>query len=190
MTNENEVSYQEVFKNRNYMYLWLGQLISQLGDAISLTIAFILEAIPWIIIGPLAGVWVDKMNKKYIIISTDFIRVFLVLILFFTENIYVIFLICFLTQSSAAIFAPARSAMIPEIVQKNIYVKAISLSHMGFQTIQVIGPLLAAAIIGLVGLHTSFILDSITFLISVIISLFIKYNYNSDVSTNDKKTPF
>ncbi|MFJ6209524.1 MFS transporter [Lysinibacillus sp. NPDC092081] len=200
------IYYRDVFKNRNYIYLWSGQLISQLGDAISLialpllifkltesaislTIAFILEAIPWILIGPLVGVFIDKINKKYVVIATDFIRFFLILCLFFTENLIIIYTICFLTQAFAAIFAPARSALIPEIVEKNLYVKAIGLSHVGFQIVQVIGPLIAASLIGLIGLHTAFIIDSATFSISVICSMFIQYTFekNKKIDKKDKQ---
>lgn len=186
-------TYRQVFKHSNYMYLWLGQTISQIGDALTivalpllvyhltqsavdLTLMFVLEAIPWIIIGPIAGVFVDRMSRKWFIVMTDLVRMVLILSIFLVDSIYLYYVIAFLSQCMAAIFMPARSAAIAELVPRELYGKAIGLSYTSFQMVQVVGPFMAAGAITLLGGPREVLfLDSFTFLISALFSMMIRY---------------
>ncbi|EIT84472.1 putative MFS family transporter protein [Fictibacillus macauensis ZFHKF-1] len=194
-----------LFKNQNYMLLWLGQAISQFGDAISfvaipllvfqlsgspinLTLSFVIETVPWIVLGPIAGVFIDRWNKRTVMMAMDLIRCVIVGCIFFTENVYLLYALGFLIQSAAAIFAPARSSFIPQLVKKEHYVKAIALSHVAFQTVQVMGPIVAAAVIGWLGLRMAFIVDSMTFLLALLFCVMIKH---VETSANDTvRRPF
>lgn len=188
-------NYKDVFRNRDYMLLWGGQTVSQIGDALtivaipllifeitqsatSLTLAFVLEAIPWILIGPIAGVWVDKVNRKLLLIIADFFRMGLVFCLFWIDAVWQIYLIGFLSQVMASIFLPARSAAIAELVDKTLYVKAIGLSHVSYRIVQVIGPSIAALLLGFIGTRPIFIVDTITFLIAGLMTLRIRRPLN------------
>jgi MFS transporter, DHA3 family, macrolide efflux protein len=187
------VTYRAVLGQRNYFWLWLGQAISQVGDALSivaipllvyqlthsamdLTISFLMTGLPWIIIGPFAGVLVDRANRRTVLILTDLIRLFLMLAIFFSHNVPLIYLMCFLSQCMSAIFNPARSAVIPELVGRELYVKAISLSYSTFQITQTVGPFLATGLIAwLSGPRLVILLDSFTFLAAVSTTLLIRF---------------
>ncbi|MCX7570075.1 MFS transporter [Tumebacillus sp. DT12] len=187
------VTYRAVLQNRNYFWMWIGQAISQIGDALSvvaipllvyqitgsaldLAISFMITTLPWILIGPFAGVLVDRADRRTVLIATDLIRVLFMLIIFFTSNIYLIYVLLFLSQCMATIFSPARSAVIPELVPREMYVKTIGLSYTTFQISQMIGPFLAAGLVALAGgARTIILLDSFTFLAAVLATLMIRF---------------
>jgi DHA3 family macrolide efflux protein-like MFS transporter len=187
------VTYRAVLRNRNYFWMWIGQAISQIGDALSvvaipllvfqitgsamnLAISFVISTLPWVVIGPFAGVWVDRTDRRTVLIFTDLIRVFFMLIIFFSSNIWLIYTLLFLSQCMATIFNPARSAVIPELVPREMYVKTIGLSFTTYQIAQMLGPFLAAGLVSLAGGPRPIILiDSLTFLAAVITTLLIRF---------------
>lgn len=196
--------FRQVFRNRNYLLLWFGQTISQIGDAVSLvampllvfeltnsvtelTLTFVIEAIPWILIGPIAGVFIDRVDRKKLLIATDAIRAVLISSVFFIDQVWMIYVIAFLMQTMATINTPVRSAIIPELLDKELYVKAIGLSHTTFQTVQVIGPFLAAGVLSLSGgPRPVFLLDALTFLVCVAMALAMRFP--DGAARGEKKT--
>ncbi|MHA1466370.1 MAG: MFS transporter, partial [Candidatus Heimdallarchaeaceae archaeon] len=89
--NEDESSYRDVFRNKEFVKLLSGQLFSNIGDAVfrisivlyvySLTgsaaqMTFVLAAqtLPWILVGPISGVLADRISRKAIMVSADFLR--------------------------------------------------------------------------------------------------------------------
>ncbi|WP_145321207.1 MFS transporter [Paenibacillus xylanexedens] len=189
---KNKTGFRQVLRNRNYMLLWIGQTVSQIGDAVTLvalpllvyeltqsvmglTLTFIIEAIPWIVVGPIAGVFIDRMNRFVLLVATDILRMLLIGVVFFTDHVGVIYGIAFLMQAMAAINTPVRSSIIPDLLDKELYVKAIGMSHTTFQTVQVIGPLVAAAILSMTGgPRPVFLLDSLTFMLCVGAAIMMK----------------
>jgi len=189
---KNKTGFRQVLRNRNYMLLWMGQTISQIGDAVTLvalpllvyeltqsvmglTLTFIIEAIPWIVVGPIAGVFIDRMNRFVLLVATDILRMLLISVVFFTDHIGVIYGIAFLMQAMAAINTPVRSSIIPDLLDKELYVKAIGMSHTTFQTVQVIGPLIAAAILSVTGgPRPVFLIDSFTFMLCVAMAFMMR----------------
>jgi MFS family permease len=118
-----------------------------------MTLILAAQTIPWIVIGPIAGVYADRVSRKAIMIGADIIRGIGILMLpllgfvFNSSNIiYGVAIIAFILGAASATFVAPRSAAIPEITGMRLYVKAISLSQLVFQTLSVIGPLLAAPI--------------------------------------------
>ena len=186
--SEEETSYRDVFKNKNFVKLLSGQLFSNVGDAVfriaivlyvySLTgsaaqMTFVLAAqtLPWIIIGPLSGVLADRISRKAIMVSADFIRAFSIIAIPFINSFYILLIIAFIDGVGSSSFAAPRSAAIPEIVGLKLYVKAISISRLIFQTLAVLGPLMAAPIYAFFGPPSFWITSGCYFLSGVIIFL-------------------
>ncbi|MBL0388413.1 MFS transporter [Tumebacillus sp. ITR2] len=185
--------FRDVISNRNYVWLWLGQTISQIGDSLtivavpllvyaltqsatSLTLTFVIESLPWILIGPFAGVLIDRINRRTVLIWVDLLRALIVAAIFFSHSVSLIYVMIFLSQTLAAVFAPARSAVIPELIERDLYVKAISLSQSSFQTVQILGPFLATGVITLFGgPRASFLVDTVTFLAAVSCTMMIRF---------------
>ncbi|TFG09508.1 MFS transporter [Candidatus Heimdallarchaeota archaeon] len=191
----NEASYSEVFRNVDFMKLLTGQFFSNFGDAIfrisiqfyvyyltgsatAMTLILAVQTIPWVIIGPIAGVFADRVSRKAIMIGADIIRGFSILMLpllpfIFNEAtiIYGVAVIAFILGAASATFVAPRSAAVPEITGLRLYVKAISLSQLIFQTLSVIGPLIAAPIYLALHEQTFWITSACYFFSAIIIFL-------------------
>lgn len=189
-TKKRPVTYRDVFQNGNWIRLWIGQTISQLGDFITdiafpllvyeitkspvaLGLGFAIEVIPLIVIGPLAGVFADRWNRRTLLLIVDCVRIFCALGMFFSTQLWQLYALALLAAIMQAIFLSTYSAVIPQITNEQ-FTKSISLSYMGYNTMQVIGPMVAAGIIGLVhGPRPAFIFDAATFAIATCMTLTI-----------------
>ncbi len=184
-----EPTYAEVFKNKNFMKLLSGQFFSNFGDAVfrvaillyvyeitlsitSMTLILAVQTLPWIIIGPIAGVFADRISRKALMIGADIVRGLAILALPFMSSIYGIAVIAFIIGAASATFVAPRSAAIPEITGIRLYVKAISLSQLVFQTLAVIGPLFAAPLY-IIFKASTFWITSGCFFVSALIIVFI-----------------
>ena len=180
--------FREVLKNRNFFLLWLGQIISQLGDRLgqmaliafvylrapgsTLQIAKILSftIIPVFLIGPLAGVYVDRWDRRRTMYVCDFLRSLLVLaiplFLFYTKSLGPIYLIIFITFSIGRFFVPAKLSIIPELVNKKDLLVANSLVNTTGMIAAILGFGASGVLVEWLGAKSGFYLDSLSFLVS------------------------
>jgi MFS family permease len=187
--------FAEVFKNRNFLFLWLGQIISQVGDRLnqlaliafvylrtpgsSLQMAKVLSftIIPVFLIGPLAGVYVDRWNRRRTMYICDFLRSCLVLtiplFLFYTQHISYIYIIIFLVFCIGRFFIPAKLALIPDLVKKKDLLIANSLVNTTGMIAAILGFGIGGIVVEWVGAKAGFFLDSLSFFISGSLIFFI-----------------
>jgi len=181
----------QVLKNRNFFFLWLGQIISQLGDRLdqmaligfiyartqggagsTVEIAKILSftIIPVFLIGPLAGVYVDRWDRRRTMYVCDFLRAVLVFtipfFLFYTKSLIPIYLIIFVVFCLGRFFIPAKMSIIPDLVGEKDLLLANSLVHTTGMIAAVIGFGIGGIIVEWVGAKSGFYLDALSFLIS------------------------
>jgi len=186
--------FSEVLRNRDFLALWLGQVISQIGDSftylallitvnrltgstVAMGFMVISLTLPQLIFSFLAGVVVDRVDRKRVMVVSDLLRGLLVLA-FITvrtpEQVYVFYVVGFLLSSAGVFFSPAKTAMIPRIVQgEERLLSANALS----QTIRVVallfGPAMAGFAIAWLGTAPAFVVDSLTYIVSGIAILTI-----------------
>lgn len=181
--------------NKDFFLLWQGQLVSYLGDVIySFALSFwvynvtgspalmgILQAtsmLPRLIIGPFAGVLVDKWDRKKIIVIADFIRgvlstfVGVAAINGFLE-IWMVFVVGIITSICAAFFNPAITSVKPDIVDKSKLVKANSITSMAQAGASTLGSVVSGVIYVAIGASYMFLFNGIAYLFSAFTEMFI-----------------
>jgi DHA3 family macrolide efflux protein-like MFS transporter len=193
--NSERVSFIDVLRNKDFLALWLGQIISQIGDSftflallitvnrltgstVAMGIMMISLTLPQLLFSFLAGVIVDRVDRKQVLIISDVLRGVLVLA-FLTvrtaEQVYIFYIVGFLLSSVSVFFSPAKTAMIPRIVEgeRNL-LSANALSQTIRVVALIIGPALAGFAIAWLGATAAFIVDSVTYFASALAILSIR----------------
>lgn len=182
--------YARLIRNRRYFPLWIGQLISNLGDTLhyialviwvyqrtgsSLVVAgaVFFEVVPVILLAPVAGVIIDRLPRKMVLVTADVVRALLVLALLLTTQVWQIYLIVALLTASATFFNPAVNATLPTLLDEQDLLAANSVSWSTGRFVQIIGSALAAGFIALIGAEAAFVFNAGTFLVSALFLLLL-----------------
>jgi MFS transporter, DHA3 family, macrolide efflux protein len=197
-----EYGFRKLLKNRDFVLLWTGQIISQMGDRLSqmaliglvyaregtsVQFAKILSftIIPVFLIGPLAGALVDKWDRRKTMFICDFIRAILVILiplfLFYKQAYIWIYIIIFLAFSIGRFFVPAKLSIIPELVDPKDLLMANSLINTTGMIAAVLGFGISGVIVEKLGARTGFYLDALSFLISGACIFFISKRLKSSI---------
>jgi CRP-like cAMP-binding protein/Na+/melibiose symporter-like transporter len=176
-----------VFRNRNFSLLWSGQLISTIGTALSslaasiyvfrltdsaLSVGLMLmaTAAPSLLVGLFAGVFVDRYDRKKIMITADLIRAVLVFLIPFLVPINVIWLyiIIMLTSAIGQFFDPAHESVLPEVASDEELAAANSLMAISSFGSTAIGFAASGLIASAADISWAFYIDAITFIASAL----------------------
>jgi MFS family permease len=173
-------------RNRNYRYTWMGQIVSEAGDhfnnvaVLSLALEethngaviatlMLARAIPAVLAGPLAGVLLDRFDRKEIMIASDLIRgaIALGFILAISyHQLWLLYLLSALLMIASPFFTSGRSAILPSIATKNELHTANSLTQTtGWMTLAV-GAFLGGTVVARFGYQLAFIFNSLSFFFS------------------------
>ena len=164
-------SFGDVLKNRDFLYLWVGQIFSQLPDKVFIVLAvalmaahfkeagaslqsafFVAHSMPAILFGSLAGVFVDRWSKKNVLVFSNILRGILVLLLpLLPDSFAYILLITFLVSTLTQFFAPAETSAIPLILPRKYLLIGNSLFTATMSGSIVFGFALGAPALALVG---------------------------------------
>lgn len=183
--------YIDILRDKNYLLLWLGQGVSNIGSRVSMialslmvlnltgraaavSLLFIVLTIPSIVIGPWAGALVDRWNKKQVIIICDIIMGILALGMAFVQDLSYIYVLALLMSAVNMFFSPAIRTVIPRLVAREKLQTANALYSVTFYTAQLAGPALGGAMVGIFGIQSAFILNGVSFLISALSEVFIQ----------------
>jgi MFS transporter, DHA3 family, macrolide efflux protein len=196
---------REIIKEPNFLFLWLGQIISQFGDKFAmialvglvykkapgstyeLAKLFMFIIVPVFLIGPVAGVYSDRWSRKWTMIVSDTIRGFLVLgiVLYWVlvptlQPVWPVYVIVFLLFSVTRFFIPAKMAIVPEILTEDKLLKGNSLMHTTGMIASALGFGLGGILVSLpsVGVKGGLIVDALTFFLSAVFVMFIKTKEN------------
>ncbi len=169
------------------MALWLGQTISFIGDyfywlaipimverltgsALQVGLSIMASALPVLLLGPVAGVFVDRWDRKRTMIVADLLRALLVLACLLVQTpdqVWIYYVVGFLMSCISRFFFPARGAALPLIVTDKSDLLAANGLMQIVETVGLLaGPALAGFTIGLWGSQAAFVVDSASFLVS------------------------
>jgi len=194
----------KILKNRDYFLLWLGQSVSELGSSINyigliwyvmeltgsasrVSVLFIALTLPSIIVGPYAGVIVDRLDKKTIIIVTDTIRGLISILMAISNDLITIYSLVILNGIAAVFFSPAINVAIPRLVPVDNLMAANSLFSTTRSASKLIGPIIGGILIAIFGVKALFIINGISFLISAFSELWIKIPKNPESKKPEAK---
>jgi CRP-like cAMP-binding protein/Na+/melibiose symporter-like transporter len=174
-----------IFRNRNFSYMWTGQLVSTMGSALtslaasiyifrltnsamSVGLMLMATAAPSLLVGLFAGVLVDRFNRKWIMITADLIRAMLVLLIPFLVPLSVIWLyvIVLLTSAIGQFFDPAHESVLPEVASEQELAAANSLMAISAFGSTAIGFAASGLIAARTNISWAFYLDAVSFLFS------------------------
>ncbi|MBN1192604.1 MAG: MFS transporter [Coriobacteriia bacterium] len=157
--------YSAVLRNRRFRALWLSQFVSGIGDWLviglliplvttltggsSFAVAGIMIAkiIPSLLFSSFIGVFVDRFDRRRLMIACDVIRALLTLFLLVTNSLALIYLIVLLMEMASLFFSPARSALIPRLVAEEEVTVANGLAYTTQQASMLIGLTMSGAIL-------------------------------------------
>ena len=130
--------------------------------------AMMAKLLPIVFGRPLAGVMIDRMDRKTILIASDVLRCFTVLgflIVESSEDLWLVYTLTLFEVALSGIFEPARSAIMPSLLSKNHLVTANTLAGATWSVMLALGAALGGFVVSLLGVKTAFILDALTYLI-------------------------
>lgn len=181
---------------------WTGQTISNLGSsftlfalpllvykltgsALNLGIASAMEFVPYLLFGLLIGAWVDRVNRKRLMLSTDILRALVVasipmMYLLHLLTVEWVYGVAFVSSTLTIFFNSAEFAAIPSLVSADDLVTANGRIQASYSGAAVAGPLLAGLLITVLPLVTVLGLDALSFLISSASIAIIQTNFNQD----------
>lgn len=167
------------------MLLWAGQFVSQIGDrlaalafpwlvytstgsAVGTGAVFAIYTLPYVLFGAFAGVAVDRVDKRRLMIAVDLIRAVLVLTvpLLATRSLPAVYLLAFLIATAGVFFDPAKLSILPEIVPPGRLLRANSLMSTAENLTEILGWAFAGLLLAAVSTSVAFGIDALTFVAS------------------------
>src|SRR5271165_2594264 len=178
-----------VRENANFRRLWLAQIVSENGDwfytlaiysllldltgkASSVAMALVLQVLPHTLLGPLAGVVNDRFSRRKVMIVTDLLRMVIVACMLLVRSrgfVWVIYPLLFLETVMVAFFEPARSAVIPNLVDEQDVIVANTLSSATWSFDLAIGSMLGGIVAAWLGRDAVFVINSLSFAASALL---------------------
>jgi MFS family permease len=182
-----QVGYIDLLRrNRSFRQLWLGQVVSQMGDwfdtialytiILRLTgsgrnvgLLLVARFVPSFLFGPISGVVADRFSRQRIMIVSDILRAWVVLGFLFVrrpDQLWIIYVLTVFQLGLSTFFEPAKTAAIPSIVEDRELVAANAISSVTWSAMLTIGAAVGGFITGWFGTDVAFILDAATYLLS------------------------
>ncbi len=194
---------KSVFKNTNFVLLFMGALVSNLGSvfyniAISYYILEVSNAVVaglylatgglvFFIISPFGGAIVDRLDKAKVLYVTDYIRGLAIILAGYllyvgltnTQQIIMLFICTVILSINGAIFQPAASSLPAHILETEQLQQGNSAIQASESSYSIVGIMLGALIYGLVGIKIIFIINGVSYILSGISEMFIKTKQES-----------
>src|SRR6185437_13717123 len=172
--------------NRSFRQLWLGQVVSQMGDwfdtialytiILKLTgsgrdvgLLMVARFVPSFFFGPISGVIADRFSRQRIMIVSDILRAVVVLgflLVRRADQLWIVYVLTVLQLGLSTFFEPAKTAAIPSIVEDRELVAANAISSVTWSAMLTIGAAIGGLITGWFGTNVAFILDAASYLLS------------------------
>jgi CRP-like cAMP-binding protein/predicted MFS family arabinose efflux permease len=182
-----------VFRNRNFTWLWSGQLVSTIGDslmslaasififretgsALSVGLMLVATAAPSMLVGLIAGVYVDRMDRKRIMIVANLLQAVLVVLIPFLITVHIawLYIIVAIISAIGQFFTPAQESVLPEVATDEELAAANSFMAISSFGSTAIGFAASGLLASQFPLEWAFYIDGLTFVLSAIFIFFVR----------------
>jgi MFS family permease len=178
------MSFREVLRIDVMRRVWYAQLVSLFGDFLALfaviaVVSFTMHGtpnqvtgvqiaylLPIALVGPVAGVFVDRWPLKPTLVSSDLIRAVLALLLIPATAVWQVYLVLAALSCVSAFFGPAQQVTIRTSVPANGLIAANALMQIAFMGMRIVGPATAGTVAATFGAGTCYAIDVGSFLVS------------------------
>ncbi|MED1487913.1 MFS transporter [Bacillus smithii] len=193
--------------NRNFIFLLIGQTLSQFGDRLhqvallwftyQLTnsgevvgLMATATALPYLLFGMIAGTIVDTLDKRKVMILADLLRGILITLLFILSciklvNLWYLVAITFLSSSIAQLFEPAKQSSVPLFIHSEELLNANSLLSSWQQGARLAAPVIGGLLMVTWPPYYLFLVDAITFFISALMIYYMNFDSKNKKSEKD-----
>ena len=185
----------------DFWKFWVGQTISNLGNSITLLaaplaiydltgsavnlglVAFA-EMVPYILFGLWIGAWVDRVDRRRLMISADLARAVIIMSIPLLSwqgslSVWWIYVVGFLNSTISIAFDASEFAAIPGLVDSDDLVTANGRIQASYSAATIAGPLLAGALITIMSVESVFTVDAFSFLVSAAALWMVKASFNA-----------
>ncbi len=189
-----------VRENHNFRNLWFGQIVSLFGDWFNLIASasligaltgsgiaigglFVVRMLAPFVVSPLAGVAADRYDRKKLLILADIVRAVVVLgflLVRSPDEVWLIYVLTFVQLGMTGVFFPTRNAILPDIVSSEQLGAANAITSATWSVMLATGAAAGGLVAGGWGVRPAFVIDSLTFLVSIVFIARIRYRPRRD----------
>ena len=192
----------QVLSIKSFQLLWSSQVITQtaynmllfiLGVIIyqktrsnaQVSLFYLTVGIPAFVFGIISGIYVDKFNKRSILLLSTFIRIILlILIVIFRHQLLIVFILSGLVSIVGQFFVPAEAALIPRLVKQELLLSANSLFTLTFYSAVIGGFVFAGPLLRQFGTTPVLIFLAFLYLLSTVLLYFLPKNLGTTNTAN------
>lgn len=182
-----------LLRRRNFSLLWWGGLISltgnrvlsvalpfyvyqQTGSTVATATMVMATIVPSMLFSTIAGVLVDRWDRRQVMVGTNLILMVVVLPLFavrITGWVWLVYLVAFVETMVSIFFRLAENALLPQLVAPNQLLTANALNALNDTLARLIGPAVGGVLLGVWGLESVILFDSISYLLAGLLIFFV-----------------
>jgi MFS family permease len=186
--------FEPVFKNKNFLHIWISQIFSQLtinimnfvflirlfevtGSAISTSLLWVAYALPAILIGPFASGAVDLVDRRKMLIITNLLQAITIFLYALAPkaNIFLLYEVVFVYSLINQFYVPAEAATLPSVLHKENLTQGNSLFFITQQGSIVLGFAVAGLLNGVFGFNNTLFLCSFFLFIAFMSTVFLPH---------------
>jgi MFS family permease len=141
------------------------------GSVLAMGTLFIVNILPGLFLGSVAGVFVDRWDRRRILVATNLMLVplYSLLLLFTTPGmVWVVYLVGFTGNVIRQLLNPAEMALLPRLVGESDLVTANSLNSLNNNLARLVGPAVGGVVFATLGFSASVLIDVASFLVAAV----------------------
>ncbi|MFS1513098.1 MFS transporter [Chengkuizengella sp. SCS-71B] len=166
-------------------------ILTVTGSGLSFATNLVLSILPTIILGPIAGVLTDRLNRKMIIVGSDLLSGAVLLLLFFVSfvqfNLIWIYTVTLILNILSTLFFVCLESAKPNVVLEKNLMKVNALTQMISSSSFILGPMIGGLVFAFMDIKLFILINAISFLVSSLSELLINFNFSTGDDTKEVK---